>query len=265
VTGGAGFIGSHVADRLLGFGHEVLIVDNLASGSRANIPSSAQFSPLHEYRCPPAPALHLWISRPELQPPRRLCELGSAQAVRHAPSGAVGGRSGRRLPDAVGGAAEWSSRGVRQRGRSEPHLQFARPGCTSRQSCGDRHWRRRAHRGSNLRKPPGRVQPAGCALLSSRRVAPCLEVEPEGVDGRGSLRGSVRQDCSAGGLRGCLCHGRGLARATQHDGAEKDQRSQTPQPPWMARDRFMGLVARLIFLTSTRREQSSRAAMTRLE
>jgi hypothetical protein len=33
----------------------------------------------------------------------------------------------------------------------------------------------------------------------------------------------------------------------------------------MARDRIMGLIARFIFITSTRREQSSRAAMTRLE
>src|ERR1035437_4082483 len=44
-------------------------------------------------------------------------------------------------------------------------------------------------------------------------------------------------------------------------------RTRAPRPhspPWMARDRFMGLVARLIFLTSTRREQSSRPAKTRL-
>jgi UDP-glucose 4-epimerase len=37
VTGGAGFIGSHIADRLLREGHTVRIVDNLATGSRANI------------------------------------------------------------------------------------------------------------------------------------------------------------------------------------------------------------------------------------
>jgi UDP-glucose 4-epimerase len=43
VTGGAGFIGSHVADRLLGLGYEVLVVDNLASGSSSNVPSSAPF------------------------------------------------------------------------------------------------------------------------------------------------------------------------------------------------------------------------------
>jgi UDP-glucose 4-epimerase len=43
LTGGAGFIGSHVADALLAAGHEVVIVDDLSSGSLANIPSRARF------------------------------------------------------------------------------------------------------------------------------------------------------------------------------------------------------------------------------
>jgi len=38
ITGGAGFIGSHVADRLLDDGHEVLIVDNFATARRDNVP-----------------------------------------------------------------------------------------------------------------------------------------------------------------------------------------------------------------------------------
>ena len=37
ITGGAGFIGSHLADRLLGEGHSVLAVDNLATGHTRNI------------------------------------------------------------------------------------------------------------------------------------------------------------------------------------------------------------------------------------
>jgi UDP-glucose 4-epimerase len=43
VTGGAGFIGSHVAEALLARGDEVHILDNLASGARENIPDGANF------------------------------------------------------------------------------------------------------------------------------------------------------------------------------------------------------------------------------
>jgi nucleoside-diphosphate-sugar epimerase len=41
VTGGAGFIGSHVAAELLRRGHEVWILDDLSGGSRSNVPASA--------------------------------------------------------------------------------------------------------------------------------------------------------------------------------------------------------------------------------
>jgi UDP-glucose 4-epimerase len=37
VTGGAGFIGSHIAQRLLETGHEVVVLDNFSSGSKANV------------------------------------------------------------------------------------------------------------------------------------------------------------------------------------------------------------------------------------
>ncbi len=37
VTGGAGFIGSHLAERLLGDGHEVLALDDLTTGAAANV------------------------------------------------------------------------------------------------------------------------------------------------------------------------------------------------------------------------------------
>ena len=37
VTGGAGFLGSHLIDRLLDEGHEVLCVDNLFTGTKRNI------------------------------------------------------------------------------------------------------------------------------------------------------------------------------------------------------------------------------------
>jgi UDP-glucose 4-epimerase len=42
VTGGAGFIGSHVADAFLVRGDEVLVVDDLSSGSRDNVPDAAE-------------------------------------------------------------------------------------------------------------------------------------------------------------------------------------------------------------------------------
>lgn len=42
ITGGAGFIGSHVADAAVAAGHQVLIVDDLSSGKRANVPSQAE-------------------------------------------------------------------------------------------------------------------------------------------------------------------------------------------------------------------------------
>jgi UDP-glucose 4-epimerase len=43
VTGGAGFIGSHIADAYLAAGDEVWIVDNLSSGRRDNVPEGAKF------------------------------------------------------------------------------------------------------------------------------------------------------------------------------------------------------------------------------
>jgi UDP-glucose 4-epimerase len=43
VTGGAGFIGSHLADRLVADGHRVVVVDNESTGLRANVPSSALY------------------------------------------------------------------------------------------------------------------------------------------------------------------------------------------------------------------------------
>ena len=37
VTGGAGFLGSHLCDALMRAGHEVLCVDNMFTGSKSNI------------------------------------------------------------------------------------------------------------------------------------------------------------------------------------------------------------------------------------
>jgi UDP-glucose 4-epimerase len=43
ITGGAGFIGSHVAEAYLALGHRVVVVDDLSSGTREHVPKSARF------------------------------------------------------------------------------------------------------------------------------------------------------------------------------------------------------------------------------
>src|SRR4051812_47607867 len=43
VTGGAGFIGSHIAEAYLAAGWEVVVLDDLSRGHQRNIPSAARF------------------------------------------------------------------------------------------------------------------------------------------------------------------------------------------------------------------------------
>lgn len=44
VTGGAGFIGSHIADALLNRGFHVVVLDDLSTGRRENVPAGAEFT-----------------------------------------------------------------------------------------------------------------------------------------------------------------------------------------------------------------------------
>ena len=56
VTGGAGFIGSHVADACLAAGYEVLVIDDLSSGKRENVPATVRLEAC-DIRSPRAAAL----------------------------------------------------------------------------------------------------------------------------------------------------------------------------------------------------------------
>ena len=46
ITGGAGFIGSHLGDRLVAEGHELVVIDDLSRGYRERVPTGATF--LHQ-------------------------------------------------------------------------------------------------------------------------------------------------------------------------------------------------------------------------
>ncbi len=56
ITGGAGFIGSHVADACVSRGYRVLILDNLSGGRRENVPQGAELHVL-DIRSPEAALL----------------------------------------------------------------------------------------------------------------------------------------------------------------------------------------------------------------
>lgn len=67
VTGGAGFIGSHVAELYLARGYEVAVLDDLSSGRRENVPRGATF-------------VHADVGSPEA---RRLLATGGFSVLNH--------------------------------------------------------------------------------------------------------------------------------------------------------------------------------------
>jgi len=75
VTGGAGFIGSHVVDALLAEGYAVTVIDDLSSGSAERVPSGAQ---LLEMDIVDAPALRAAV---EQIAPRAIFHLAAQASV----------------------------------------------------------------------------------------------------------------------------------------------------------------------------------------
>jgi UDP-glucose 4-epimerase len=75
VTGGAGFIGSHVCDEFLRAGHEVIALDNLSSGRRENLDPRVRLAVL-DIRSPEAASL-IQSERPQV-----LCHLAAQMDVR---------------------------------------------------------------------------------------------------------------------------------------------------------------------------------------
>src|SRR5258708_14777716 len=75
VTGGAGFIGSNVADRLVEEGHQVVVLDDLSSGKREQVPAAANFYQMElDGR---------WLDRVvEREKPDAVCHLSAQISVR---------------------------------------------------------------------------------------------------------------------------------------------------------------------------------------
>ena len=64
VTGGAGFIGSHIADAYINQGHQVIVIDNLSTGVKENLNPQAKFYQL-DIRSPEATQVIL-TEKPDL-------------------------------------------------------------------------------------------------------------------------------------------------------------------------------------------------------
>ena len=63
VTGGAGFVGSHLVDRLTAEGYDVLVVDDLSSGRADNLPPETRIERLDVATDDLEPALRAWRPR----------------------------------------------------------------------------------------------------------------------------------------------------------------------------------------------------------
>src|SRR5438105_3563014 len=67
ITGGAGFIGSHLADRLIAANHQVLVIDNYATGRRDNLTPKANLKVIEGTISDPALITHAFEDfKPEI-------------------------------------------------------------------------------------------------------------------------------------------------------------------------------------------------------
>src|SRR3981081_2962199 len=75
VTGGAGFIGSNLGDRLIEEDHQLVVIDDLSSGKRDQVPSTANFYQMElDSR---------WLDRViEREKPAAVCHLAAQISVR---------------------------------------------------------------------------------------------------------------------------------------------------------------------------------------
>ena len=85
VTGGAGFIGSHVVDHLLEHHHRVVVLDNFSTGKRANLTRWADHPALHVIPCDVAHGIFAALApiTREHGPVERIAHLAAQVAVVH--------------------------------------------------------------------------------------------------------------------------------------------------------------------------------------
>ena len=249
VTGGAGFIGSHVSAALAAVGHRVLVVDDLSSGSSGNLASVVGDIDM----------LRADIAGPELAPALKaaevqvVCHLAAAIDVRASVADPVQDA----LRNVVGtvavlqaayeaSAGRWSSRppGGRSMGRPQRHrsrsprssrrsrpMRPARPrrscGCkpsSGCMACGGRRWP-----SANVYGP--RQDPAGEAGVISLFASRMLAGLPTTIYGDGGQTSGLRQRRGRGRRlrRGLRAPGR---RTVQHRRRSGRRRSGSCIPSW---------------------------------